>query len=100
MLQNATHFEAATFVTQTFMAKISNVLSDGIALWIIGIEGYKAATSGHVVKQSANTLNAMWATFNLGGAVGSLLALLIFIKFYDLTEEKVKEMSLSNQSLH
>ncbi|MFF2876120.1 hypothetical protein ACFVR2_07325 [Gottfriedia sp. NPDC057991] len=61
---------------------------------------FEAATSWHMVKQSANTLNALWATFNLVGTVGSLLALVIFIKFYDLTEEKVKEMSLSNQTLN
>jgi probable glucitol transport protein GutA len=96
--KNGTRFEAATFATQTFMAKISSALSGGIGMWIIGIAGYKASTSGHVVTQSANTLNAMWATFNLGGAIGSLIALVIFIKFYDLTEEKVKDMSLSNQA--
>jgi glycoside/pentoside/hexuronide:cation symporter, GPH family len=96
--KNGTRFEAVAFATQAFMAKISGAVSGGLAMWIIGIAGYKASTGGQAVTQSASALKAMWATFNLGSAVGCLLALILFIKFYDLTEEKVKEMALANQA--
>jgi glycoside/pentoside/hexuronide:cation symporter, GPH family len=95
--KNGTRFEAATFATQTFMSKISVAISGGLGLWIIGFAGYVASKNGQVITQSASTLKALWATFNLGPAIGCLIALIIFIKFYDLKEEKVKEMALANQ---
>jgi len=96
--KNGTRFEAVIFATQTFSSKIIGAISGGLGMWIIGIAGYKAATNGHAVTQTATTLKSLWTTFNLGGAVGCLIALFIFLKFYDLSEEQVKEMALANQS--
>jgi GPH family glycoside/pentoside/hexuronide:cation symporter len=90
--QNGTRFEAVTFAAQTFMAKISTAISGGLGMWIIGVAGYKAAVAGETVTQTPTALNALWATMNLGPVVGSILAIVILLKFYDLTEDKVKMM--------
>lgn len=95
--KNGTRFEAVTFATQTFSNKIIGAISGGLGMWIIGLAGYEAAKNGHAVMQSTHTLNALWATFNLGSAVGSLLALVIFVKWYDFSDAKVKEMAIANE---
>ncbi|PEL13038.1 MFS transporter [Bacillus sp. AFS017336] len=96
--QNGTRFEAVIFATQTFSSKIIGAISGGLGMWIIGVAGYKAATGGHAITQTAGTLKSLWATFNLGAAVGCLIALIIFLKFYDLSEDRVKEMAIANQT--
>ncbi|CAH1202320.1 putative symporter YjmB [Paenibacillus allorhizoplanae] len=93
---NGKRFEAVTFAAQTFMSKLVGAISGGVGMWIIGIAGYKAAVAGETVTQTPAALNALWAAMNLGAAVGSIIAIIIMIKFYHLTEDKVKMMIQSN----
>lgn len=94
--KNGKRFEAITFAAQTFMSKLIGAISGGVGMWIIGIAGYKAAVAGETVTQTSTALNALWAAMNIGPAVGSLIAIVIMLKFYDLTEEKVKMMVEAN----
>ncbi|RAP75204.1 MFS transporter [Paenibacillus montanisoli] len=93
---NGRRFEAITFAAQTFMAKISTAISGGLSMWIIGIAGYAAAVSGQTVTQSPTALNALWATLNIGPAIGGAIAMAIMYKAYDLTEDRVKAMVEAN----
>ncbi|SEM56151.1 MFS transporter [Paenibacillus sp. OV219] len=94
--QKGKRFEAVTFAAQTFMAKVSAAISGGVGMWIIGIAGYKAAVEGETVTQSDTALNALWASVHWGPVVGSVIALVLFLKYYDLTDEKVKKLVESN----
>ena len=91
-------FEAVTFAFQTMMSKASTAVGGGVALWIIGLAGYQASVAGQTVHQSAQALDAMWATYNLGAAIGSAIAAVILLCFYDLTESKLKVMVEANES--
>jgi probable glucitol transport protein GutA len=95
--RNKRRVEAATFAMQTMMAKASMAISGGVALWIIGIAGYQSTVAGEAVTQSAQALDVMWATFNLGAVVGSAIGAFILLKFYDLTEAKLKVMVEDNR---
>lgn len=94
--KNGTRFEAVTFAAQTFMAKITAAVSGGLSMWIIGAAGYQAAVAGQTVIQTPAALNALWAAMNLGPVVGSIIAAVILLKFYDLTEDKVNIMVEAN----
>jgi glycoside/pentoside/hexuronide:cation symporter, GPH family len=95
--KNKRRFEAATFAAQTMMAKAALAISGAIGLWIIGIAGYRSAVAGETVTQSGHTLDAMWATFNLGAVIGSIIGAFVLLKFYDLTEEKLAFMVEENR---
>jgi probable glucitol transport protein GutA len=89
-------FEAATFAAQTMMAKAALAISS-IGLWIIGIAGYQSSEASHAVTQSTGALDALWLTYTLGGAVGSALGAFVLLKFYDLTEAKLKVIIEDNR---
>ncbi|OCT15985.1 hypothetical protein A8709_10215 [Paenibacillus pectinilyticus] len=93
---NGKRFEAVTFAAQTFMSKLVGAISGGVGMWIIGVAGYKAAVAGETVTQTPSALNALWAAMNIGPAVGSVIAIIIMLKFYDLSEDKVQMMIESN----
>jgi GPH family glycoside/pentoside/hexuronide:cation symporter len=95
--KNKRRLEAATFAAQTMMAKASQAVSGGLALAIIGIGGYQSSVAGETATQSPQALDVMWATFNLGAVAGSALGVFILLKFYDLTEAKLKVMSEANR---
>lgn len=90
-------FEAVTFAAQTMMTKASQAIGGGLALWIIGLAGY-VSTTGTAVHQSTGALDAMWATYNLGAAIGCVLAVVILLCFYDLTEKKLRVMVEANRN--
>lgn len=88
-----TRFEAATFAAQTFSNKATAAISGAGAMWLLAMFGFKEAVAGEVVVQSQKVVDGMWAIFNLGPAFGALVALVIFWKFYDLTEDKLISLS-------
>jgi|GEM_PF-1382292 Na+/melibiose symporter and related transporters len=88
--------EAITFAARTFVSKLISAFSGGLGVIIIGFFGYKSATADEVVVQSATALNGLWWVTNLGPAIGAIIAFIIFSKFYDLSEEKVKMMIEAN----
>lgn len=93
---NKRRYEAATFAMQTMMAKAATAISGAIGLWVIGLAGYQSSVGGATVVQPDGALGALWAVFNLGAAIGSIIGAVILLKFYDLTEEKLKLMVADN----
>lgn len=96
--KNGTRFEAVTFAAQTFSSKITTAISGGLGMWIIGIAGYKAAVAGETVTQTSTALHALWASLNLGPVVGSIIAIFIMAKYYDLSDARVKQMIEANHA--
>ncbi len=94
--KNKRRFEAATFAAQTMMTKAALAISS-IGLWIIGVAGYRSTIAGHAVVQTAGATDALWATYTLGGAVGSILGVFVLLKFYDLSEAKLAVMVAANR---
>jgi glycoside/pentoside/hexuronide:cation symporter, GPH family len=89
-------FEAATFAARTMATKAASAVSGGLALFLIGLAGYQASVEGQAVTQAPQALDVMWAAFNLGPAVGAVLAAVLLLKFYDLTEDRLKIMVEAN----
>jgi len=85
-------FEAATFAAQTFTNKILAALAGAGGMWLLALYGFREAKVGETIVQSAATVDGMWLIYNLGPAVGSALAVLVFAKFYDLTEKKLASL--------
>lgn len=94
---NKSRYEAATFSMQTMMAKAGTAISGAVGLWVIGLAGYQSSVSGATVTQSAGAVDAMWAVYNLGAAIGSAIGAVILLKFYDLTEAKLAVMVAENK---
>ncbi len=85
--------EGVTFSVQTFSTKLGSAVSAALSLWIIGSFGYDGTidqAAGGV--QTAEALNGIWITTSLIPIAGLIIALIIFTIFYDLTEDKVKQM--------
>jgi len=95
--RNKRRYEAATFSMQTLMAKAGTAISGAVGLWVIGLAGYQSSVAGEAVTQSAGAIDSMWAVYNLGAAIGSALGAFILLKFYDLTEAKLKVMVEDNR---
>lgn len=95
--KNKQRYEAATFSMQTMMAKAGTAISGAIGLWVIGLAGYQSTVAGETVIQSAGAIDAMWAVYNLGAAIGSAIGAFILLKFYDLTEAKLSVMVEDNK---
>ncbi len=89
-------YEAATFSAQTFSNKAIGAFSGAIGLWVLGLVGYVSSTAGETVIQTEQALSGLWAVYTLGPVIGCVIGLFVFIKFYDLTDEKVKVMMEEN----
>jgi sugar (glycoside-pentoside-hexuronide) transporter len=85
-------FEAATFSAQTFSSKAIGALSGAGGMWILAAFGYMA---GEGVTQTSEVIRGMWLTFNIGPAIGALIALIVFWVAYDLSEKKLVEMKIN-----
>jgi probable glucitol transport protein GutA len=85
-------FEAATFAAQTFSTKILTAVSGAGGMWLLAAYGFQSAKVGETVVQTPATAAGMWNVYNLGPAVGAVLALLVFWKFYDLNEKKLAQL--------
>lgn len=89
-------FEAATFAARTMATKASSAISGSLGLFLIGLAGYQASVGGEHVAQPAGAIDVMWTAYNIGPAIGAVLAALLMLKFYDLTEDKLAEIVDAN----
>lgn len=85
-------FEAAVFSAQTFSAKATSAISGGLGIALLGLVGYKESTADVVITQTQHTIDGIWAIYNLGPAFGAIIALIIFWKYYDLSESKLEDL--------
>lgn len=83
--------EGITFSVQTFSTKLGSAISAALGLWMIGAFGYDG-TIADGLQQTPEALNGIWITISLVPIVGLIIAFIIFVIGYDLTEQKVQEM--------
>jgi Na+/melibiose symporter-like transporter len=91
-------FEAATFASQTFSNKMMSAVSGAGAMWLLAAYGFMEAKVGETVTQGPVVVQGMWDIFNLGPAVGAAIALVVFWKFYDLSEKKLAAIAEERQA--
>ncbi len=80
--------EGITFSVQTFSTKLGGAISGAIALFVMSLYGFDGTAS----VQTAEALNGIWIANTLIPVIGLVIALVIFVLFYDLTEEDVSRM--------
>jgi sugar (glycoside-pentoside-hexuronide) transporter len=80
--------EATNFSIQTFSTKLGSGVSAALSLWIISAYGY----DGNAASQTTRALEGIWITNTLIPIIGLVIALVIFVWKYDLTEERVASM--------
>ena len=79
--------EALTFSMQTFITKFAFAVGAALTGYILTFAGYVPN-----VEQSAETIDIIFKAFIYVPVISSVLWLLIFVPFYDLTEDKVQAM--------
>jgi Na+/melibiose symporter-like transporter len=68
------------------------VFLTGIGLAFIGMQG-NADTEGAIVMQSQEPLNGLHYLMTIIPIIGLIVATLVFVKFFKLTDEKAEEIS-------
>lgn len=81
-----------SFSIQTFTTKLGQALAAGIGAFLLTAIGYVPN-----VEQSAGTLNGIFSMITLLPALGMLLMLIIFGKFYKIREEDVEMYIKENE---
>ncbi|MFV0467166.1 MAG: MFS transporter [Lachnospiraceae bacterium] len=87
--------EAVTFSVQTFTNKAVSALAGAFPMFLLGLFGFVESTGTETVVQSTQVVNGIWLIYNLGPALGALIGLIVFVKFYDLDEAKVEAFKAS-----
>lgn len=82
--------EGITFSIQAFSLKLGGAVSSSLSILLLGIFGY----NGMAEVQTQATLNGIWLLISILPTIGLAIALIIFIRFYKLTENEV-EMIIS-----
>lgn len=90
--------EGLTFSIQTFSTKLGSAVSAAIALFIIGSYGYNGTIDPEVGTQTSEALRGIWITSSLIPIPGLIIALIVFVLFYKLSEGDVAKMVLEMES--
>jgi len=94
--------ESVIFSMQTFVVKLGSGLAvflTGIGLDLIGMQG-NTDTEGEIVMQSQETLNGLHYLMTVIPIIGLIVATLVFVKFFKLTDEKAEEISRTLKEKH
>ena len=94
--KEGTRYESTTFAAQTFSNKAASAIAGAIAMILLAMYGYQESVAGVDIIQTQATLDGMWLLFNIPSVFGGFIALIIFWKKYDLTEEKLLQMKESS----
>jgi melibiose permease len=87
--------ESVIFSMQTFVVKLAScvaVFLAGVGLDMIGMTG-NSETTGEIVAQSAETINKLHYLMTLIPIIGLIVAFVIFVRKFILTDEKVEEIT-------
>ncbi|MGX7098675.1 MFS transporter [Globicatella sanguinis] len=87
--------ESVIFSMQTFVVKAASGLAvflTGIGLDLIGLEGNSGET-GELIQQRTSTLNGLRLMMTILPMIGLLIAYQVFVRKFNLTDEKALEMS-------
>ena len=96
---NGTRYEAAIFSAQTFSNKAMGAVSGAGGMYLLALFGFKESVAGEVIIQTQSAINGIWATYNIGPAVGGILALIAFSLFYNMDEKKLRKLGLESGRL-
>jgi GPH family glycoside/pentoside/hexuronide:cation symporter len=89
--------EGMLFSLQTFMTKLTAAIMSSLSLAVLGWLGFASETADPVTGiVDAAAGHGFWIGFTLVSALGSAVALPIFIKFYRLRDRDVELMSRCN----
>lgn len=88
-VKNKSREESVIFSMQTFTVK----LASGIAVFIAGVALDLIGLDADLEAQSVSTLKGLRVFISVPSAVCLVLALLVFVKFYRLSDEKMEEIS-------
>ena len=78
--------EGITFSIQAFSRKLGGAISGSLSVLLLGIFGY----NGMSEVQTQATLDGIWLLMSILPAIGLIIALIIFVRFYKLEENEVK----------
>ena len=87
--------ESVIFSMQTFVVKLASGLAvflAGIGLDIIGMQG-NSDTTGEIAIQSEATINGLHYLMTIIPIIGLIVATLVFVKFFKLTDARAEEIS-------
>ncbi len=84
--------EAVTFSIQTFSNKLVSAIAGAVPMFILGLIGFVESTGDELVVQTPEVINGIWVIYHGGPAVGALISLVIFLKYYKLDEKKLEAM--------
>ncbi|MBR1692054.1 MAG: MFS transporter [Lachnospiraceae bacterium] len=88
-VKNKTREESVIFSMQTFTVK----LASGVAVFIAGMAIDLIKLDTEAVKQTASTLQGLRLFISVPSAICLVVALLVFLKFYKLSDDKMKEIT-------
>ena len=89
--------EGVYFSIQTFMTKLTGAIVSSFSMIVLGWFGFTAANADPITEM-VNTASGQgfWAVFTLISAIGSVIAIPILIKFYNLRDKDVQLISKYN----
>lgn len=103
--KTGTEAKGITFAIQTFIVKLAAAAQSSLALFLLGLFGYKSidgASSfadlealGDAAAQSAQALDGIWFTYTVFPIFGLVIAL-VFWSFYKLKDKDVQVMADCN----
>ncbi len=94
-VKNSTRDESVIFSMQTFTVKLAGgiaILVSGVGLDIIKFNTDKTK-AGDLVAQSASTSSGLRALITIPSIICLIAAFVVFIKFYKLNDNKMKEIT-------
>lgn len=91
-VKSGKRLEAVTFSIQTFTNKLISAVAGAVPMFILGLFGFIESTGTESVTQPDAVVNAIWSIYNIGPALGALIGLIIFVKYYDLDERKLEKL--------
>lgn len=80
--------EGLNFALGAFTNKVGSAVSGSLAMLLLGFFGY----DGNAAAQSESALSGIWMLTSILPAIGLLASLIVFIRFYTLTEKDVQQM--------
>lgn len=90
-VETGTRDDGTIYAFYSFARKIGQALAGGLGAWALEIIGYKAATAGQTVVQTAGVVQKIYSVATFAPAICYLIVGLILVFAYPLSKKKVEE---------
>ena len=90
--------EGIFFSLQTFVTKLSAAVVSSFSLILLSAVGFSSSNVNAVGIVETSAAEGFWGVFTLVPAVGTLVGMVILIRYYKLRDKDVQEMSEKNHS--